>query len=212
MSITNFQNLVKNEHNYTLSNGTFSMTHLLSRIYDFLTTYNINTKYSEEIKRKIEKCFSCVDGDIEINFPLFRKQHYGLIKIKKYQRYNSRKVFDEAVFYLNEIAPEGYYFGATEENGSCFGFYLISKKVELNYNITIIVLKELQDEQKLNLKQNVCIGNYEENIEALEIAIKAIQKVVQINPELMRRLDEMQLEKELEKKIELGTPCLNKFA
>jgi len=196
------------------------MTHLLSRIYDFLTTYNINTKYSEEIKRKIEKCFSCVDGDIEINFPLFRKQHYGLIKIKKYQRYNSRKVFDEAVFYLNEIAPEGYYFGATEENGSCFGFYLISKKVELNYTMAICVLKELQNDEKIHLEQKISNGNHEENIEALEIAIKAIQKVIQIDPDNMiefteiepiRRMDETQLEKELEQKIELGTPCLNKF-
>lgn len=96
-----------------LSDGTLNLQHLLPSAYDFIVSHGL----SDELEKAIEGVFV---GEK----PTYYNQFYGKTKLNEDKREEAEWLWNEDVYNLfNEIAPLGFYFGCTEGDGACIGFF-----------------------------------------------------------------------------------------
>lgn len=115
MNKVDFQKHVRKNEGYILSDGTLNLEHLLSKAYDFIVLYNLETELKEDI-------LECFEYDGEVNGDLFLKQYYDEARLN--EDYNATVLWNEDVYmYFNEIAPDGYYFGSSDGDGALIGWF-----------------------------------------------------------------------------------------
>ena len=104
-----------------LSDGTLNPQHLLTKAYDLIQAYNLG----DDLEKAIEGVFV---GET----PTFYNQFYGQTKLDENKREVADYLWNEDVCdRLNNVAPEGYYFGSTEGDGACIGFFKDENELEM---------------------------------------------------------------------------------
>ena len=113
MTTPELQALIIKEGGVILSDGTLNLQHLLPKAYDLIQKCNIETDLADEIR----KVFI---GDE----PTFYNQFYGNTKLDEAKEDEASYLWNEDIYYLfNNIAPEGYSFGSSEDDGACIGWF-----------------------------------------------------------------------------------------
>lgn len=118
MSIRDLQKTIKKNQGYIMSDGTLNPKHLLPKYYDLLNCYNIK---SQKIKKEIEACFTPKKYK-----PTFYNQYYNNIQLANETIEDQEGIswiLEKLSDFLNNIAPKGYYFGFSEGDGACIGFF-----------------------------------------------------------------------------------------
>ena len=87
--------------NFSLSHGTLLNDDLIPAFYEFLES--INFKAADEIYNDVD--------------------YYYILEFGHYDSETAYYLLDELFDKLNELAPDGYYFGAHPGDGSDFGFW-----------------------------------------------------------------------------------------
>jgi len=129
MTVKNLQNDIISKEGYILSDGTLNLVHLLPKAYDLIVAYELKTALKDEI----EGVFVNTDESEDKLSPLFRNQYYSLIKIPEKEMEEANNIWDEGIYnFFNSIAPEGYYFGNTEDDGACIGWFKCEEEEENN--------------------------------------------------------------------------------
>lgn len=130
---------IKENGGYIFSDGTLNMLHLLGKAADFIMTWNLkqskNKRYVKPLEtyRDIVNVFQetdqAPDGTLqqlkERKSGLWYHIYYGNIELKpdSEQDYAAYHVWDDFEALCQQVAPEGYYFGASEGDGACIGFF-----------------------------------------------------------------------------------------
>lgn len=135
MSKKQLHKTIKKHEGYIFSDGTLNLLHLLTKAGDFITGWNLKqSPKSRHIKPNsiYSDIVNCMQGDKEVIDKLKRKktglyyeQYYGNIELKPdhEQDYKAYHVWDDFESFAQQIAPEGYYFGTSEGDGACIGFF-----------------------------------------------------------------------------------------
>lgn len=113
MSKKELQKYIREREGLILSEGTLRHEDLLATAYDFLTAWGIRFN-----KAKILGLFE-TDGEVH---SLQEKVYWDLAKIKD-DTEEVWEVWQNVSDFLNEIAPNGYYFGSHPGDGACIGFF-----------------------------------------------------------------------------------------
>lgn len=121
MSIKDLQKDIRKGQGYILSDGTLNLLHLLPKAYDLMLEYNMRTTLKDEI----ENVFTNTDEEeIEKCLPTFHNQYYSHIEIPDNKQEDASYLWNEDIFnYFNNISPSGYYFGSSEGDGTCIGWF-----------------------------------------------------------------------------------------
>lgn len=95
-----------------ISEGTLKIEDLLSSAYEFLKSNNLNEGLQIEIKGVFD------------NEPTAYNLFHSQTKILTGKEETAGYLYNETCFhYLNCICPDGYYFGSSENDGACIGFF-----------------------------------------------------------------------------------------
>jgi hypothetical protein len=120
MSIKDLQKEIRQKEGIIFSEATLKNEHLLTSAYDLMVAYNMRTP----LKQDIEKVFSNTDKeDEEKLLPTYTNQFYSRITIPENKQEEAGYIWEEVFDYFNNICPANYFFGATDGDGACFGFF-----------------------------------------------------------------------------------------
>ena len=118
MSKKSLQKTIKKHGGHILSSGTLNLQHLLPKVYDLITGYRIEGQ--QDILDTIRKCF----GHPE---PTFYNQYHGMAILAKWNDeiyFEADYLWHETIFdFFNDISPKGFYFGSSEGDGACIGWF-----------------------------------------------------------------------------------------
>lgn len=115
MSKKTLQQDIKAKEGLIVSTDTLKIDDLLTSCYTLITNYNLKT----DIKKQIEDCFE----GIPTNYNYF----YSNCKLLADKQEDAEYLFNETIFnYFNSVCPNNYYFGNTEGDGACFGFFMVT--------------------------------------------------------------------------------------
>jgi hypothetical protein len=128
---TKLQEVIINNGGFILSDGTLNLQHLLPKAYDLLSNYEID---KPELKQEILDCFELeyygADKEfskeqfIDKELSLFVEQYHGDAELMDDKQELASYLWNEDIFNLfNNIAPTGYYFGSSEGDGACIGWF-----------------------------------------------------------------------------------------
>lgn len=95
-----------------ISEATLKTDDLLTTYYQLIKDYNL----SEEKANTIKSFFD--------NEPTTTNYYYNRCHLIPEKEEEAQDFLNNDLFYfLSDIAPDGYYFGNTEGDGACFGFF-----------------------------------------------------------------------------------------
>jgi len=123
MSKLQLQKEIRKNQGIIISDGTLNPQHLLPTFYDILVNYNIQ---ASQLKKDIETCFRS-NNDSELK-PTFHNQYHNLIRLV-YGSEFINETLTSCYDFLDSIAPQNYYFGSTDGDGACIGFWKYEKEV-----------------------------------------------------------------------------------
>lgn len=113
MSKKKFQETVKKGEGFIFSEGTHNYQALLSKSYDLIINFNIRT----HLRTEIEKALGNPKGESA-------ERAYFYNELPEYNIDLLSSLWNDDVFYFFEdLTPKGYYFGTSEGDGSCFGWF-----------------------------------------------------------------------------------------
>lgn len=113
MAHEKLQAIIQDNGGLIISDGTLNTQHLLTKAYDFIGALGLDEGLREEIR-----------GVFVGDEPTFYNQFYGKTRLNESKIEEAEYIWNEDVFdCLNGIAPEGYYFGSSEGDGACIGFF-----------------------------------------------------------------------------------------
>jgi hypothetical protein len=106
------QGKIQASNGLIISEGTLKTEDLLSSIYEFLKSNNLNEGLQVQIKEVFD------------NEPTANNLFHSLAKIQVGKEAAADYLYNETCFhYLNCICPDSYYFGSSEGDGACIGFF-----------------------------------------------------------------------------------------
>jgi hypothetical protein len=115
------QREIRKQEGYILSDGTCNLQHLLPKAYDLMENYGLRTS----LKQGIREVFNHEQ-------PTFYNQYYGKIELKEDKKETANYLWNEDIYnYFNDICPAGYYFGSSEGDGACIGFFKFEDEMSL---------------------------------------------------------------------------------
>ena len=121
MSIKQLQKDIRKNGGLIFSCDTLNLEHLLPKAYDFIKVYNLRT----DVADKIEVVFVGIED--EKAKPTFANLYHNGVTIRNKEEANY--VWNEDVYnYFSHIAPRGYYFGSSEGDGACIGWFKEGKE------------------------------------------------------------------------------------
>lgn len=144
MSIKQLQYDIKSHGGYILSDGTLNLQHLLPKAYDLIKAYEIRQGNAKSLAKQILEVFEVteryplhheagVESILDPKKPgLFNAQYWSWVKLKEGSNAEEAHSFgwtqswlwNECVFELfNRFSPRGYYFGSSEGDGACIGWF-----------------------------------------------------------------------------------------
>ena len=126
-----FKQYVTKNEGYLFSDGTLNNLHLLTKAYDFIDLWELESPRITELKQDILKCFkSTNEDDINENSSLYMQQYYSQIELKTYEEMQDEYGWtDSDVWYedihnfFQSISPDNYSFGSSEGDGACIGWF-----------------------------------------------------------------------------------------
>lgn len=123
MSKKELQNDIKRNNGYILSDGTLNLQHLLPKAYDLIITYNL--RGYRELLAEIRSCFVIQEDTFHtIDGGLFRLQYHGMASLEESLMERASDIWNESIFNVfNELTPNHYYFGSSEGDGACIGWF-----------------------------------------------------------------------------------------
>ena len=122
---------IKKQDGYILSVDTLRVEDLLVKFMDFLDVWGLKDSKAKEFRVDLPLMFEPGDR-AEDNFTMSEARSlgynfckvYNKIKLKPECEEEASYYWNEDIFnYLNNIAPNNYYFGSSEGDGSCIGFF-----------------------------------------------------------------------------------------
>ena len=140
------ENLVRKiiaEEGLVVSTDTLNVADLLTTYYQLIQDYNL----SDEMAKTIKGFFD--EEPTVINY-FYSKCHLLSEKEEEAQMFLNEDLFD----FLNGIAPDDYYFGNTDGDGACFGFF----KYEEEEDKIEDALDEIAERVRDGYKSGIC-GN-----------------------------------------------------
>lgn len=130
MTIKSLRNTIVKNQGYILSDGTCNLQHLLPKAHDVIYVYNLRAM---KLRRAIVNVFK-PDKDTREYIAihgLFAAQYYGKVTLDDEQQETANYLWNETIYNLfNNIAPEGYYFGSSESDGACIGWFKYTDESE----------------------------------------------------------------------------------
>jgi hypothetical protein len=124
MSKKDLQKDIRSNGGYILSDGTLNLQHLLPKAYDLLNRYGIQAK---DLKEEIFNCFQVLETKWKVKEQsLFTMQYYSEAELKQDEESLQTASYlwnDDIYMFFNSLAPNGYYFGSSEGDGSCIGWF-----------------------------------------------------------------------------------------
>jgi len=130
MAIKDFQKTVRSFGGYVLSDGTCNLQHLLPKAFDLIRHYNLRGQ-AVRIAHNIVTSFRFEEGyEFDPKHSgLFAAQYHGhatLIEDDFVCIEVNNWLWGESVCdFFNHIAPSGYYFGTSEGDGACYGWFKV---------------------------------------------------------------------------------------
>lgn len=125
MSVEKFQEAVKKHEGYILSDGTLNYEHLLAKAYDCIVGWEIESDIPKEIIElfAFEKDYAPEDGD---DISLRELVYFGHAELKEDSQSleSASWIWNETLYnFFDEMSPDGYYFGGSEGDGACIGWF-----------------------------------------------------------------------------------------
>ena len=115
------KDIIEND-GWILSDGTLKVEHLLCKCYDAIIAYNLNSRVDafitirENLRDDIRELF---EGE-----PTFYNSFYGRCSLIPEKEDDACQLLNNEIWdFMNNIAPEGYYFGSSEGDGALIGFF-----------------------------------------------------------------------------------------
>ena len=116
-SITELQKDITERNGLIFSTDTLKIDDLLTSVYSFLKAREINQYLQDTI------------AEIFTEEPTNENYCYCRTELKPETEDEASYILNKTVWnFFNEIAPDGYYFGNTEGDGSCFGWFLLEEE------------------------------------------------------------------------------------
>lgn len=112
LTVKNLRNEIVANDGLIISEATLQVDSLLSSYYQFIKDYNLSDTRMEEIR-------SFFTEEPTIFNYFYNNTHLFGEKKEEAEEYLNEDIF----YFFNEIAPDGFYFGSTEGDGACFGFF-----------------------------------------------------------------------------------------
>ena len=134
-----FKQFTTKNEGYLLSDGTLNNLHLLTKAYDFIDLWELESSRITELKQDILKCFKATEYDNYVieGKNLFMQQYHSEIELKSYDEmqeeygWSHDYLWNEDVFnFLSNISPDNYYFGSSEGDGACIGWFKFEDEEE----------------------------------------------------------------------------------
>lgn len=117
MGKKDLQKDIRHNGGLILSDGTLDISYLLAKAYDLMSHYNLRTNFYSEIVETLNAT--------KLSIPrLTTEVYYGRAKVSKDKEEYAYMLWEDITNYFQEIAPSGYYFGASEGDGACIGWWL----------------------------------------------------------------------------------------
>ena len=134
MSKLELQKAIKSEGGREFSIGTLNLNHLLAEAYDTIVEWDLKGnpfKYiqSKSFRSEIKDCFIPTEGN-NISYPLYNAVFFGHCEISREKESEAHMIWEEVCNYFDSLAPNGYYFGSTEGNGSEIGWWKLEEDGE----------------------------------------------------------------------------------
>lgn len=136
MSKRELQKIIKETGGVEFLNGTLNLADLLAQAYDLITMYDLRGnpfKYiqNKSFRSEIKDLFRTTDGENgPVCYPMWNERFYGNIELIPDKESEAYMIWDEVCNYFNNLAPNGYYFGSTEGDGSDIGWWKIEENGE----------------------------------------------------------------------------------
>ena len=127
-----FKDFVTKNEGYLLSDGTLNNLHLLTKAYDFIDLWELESSKITELKQDILKCFKATEYDNYVieGKNLYMQQYHSEIELKSYDEMQEEYGwthndlwYEDIHNFLNEISPDNYFFGSSESDGACIGWF-----------------------------------------------------------------------------------------
>jgi hypothetical protein len=113
------QEVIKHHEGFILSDGTLKTETLLAKACELFNVYGIETKLNEEIPMLFTELGT---GSLVADV------YYGA-EIKEDKREEAEYIWNEDVYNLfSELSPNGYYFGSSEGDGACIGWFRLEEE------------------------------------------------------------------------------------
>jgi uncharacterized sporulation protein YeaH/YhbH (DUF444 family) len=127
MGIKQLQKDIRNSGGKILSTDTLNLNDLLTEAYDLICAYNLRTA----LKTDIESVFENTDKeDTKKLLPTVYNKYYGYVKIPDSKQEEANYLWNEDIYnYFDNIAPKNYYFGSSEGDGACIGYFHYNKEI-----------------------------------------------------------------------------------
>jgi hypothetical protein len=117
---------IRKNQGLIISDGTLNPRHLLPTFYDILTNYNIQASQASQLKKDIETCFRNTNNGSELK-PTFHNQYHGLVRLVYGNKF-IQEALASCYDFFDSIAPANYYFGSSNGDGTCIGFFKYEKE------------------------------------------------------------------------------------
>jgi hypothetical protein len=114
---------IRKNQGVIFSDGTLNPQHLLPTLYDILVYYNIQ---ASQLKKDIETCFRNTNNGSELK-PTFHNQYHGLVRLV-YGNEFIQEALASCCDFFDSIAPANYYFGSSNGDSACIGFFKYEKE------------------------------------------------------------------------------------
>lgn len=134
--------LITEKEGLIISEATLKIEDLLSASYDFMSAHQLNEKLQNEICKTFEVVSNCYNNC------------HRLCTIPDKNQDTANELWNEDVFnYFNSIAPAGYYFGSSEGDGACIGWFKMPPE-ETEFLASAII--NISGEK---VTVNICVNN-----------------------------------------------------
>jgi hypothetical protein len=121
MAKKDLQKEIRNREGLIISEGTLKIDDLLAVAHDILAEYKIQpTKLKKDIFSVFRGKGQEMPENLGLQMPLF----WDEIEIRPSKQEDAQWLWHDEVFdKFNDIAPKGYYFGSSDGDGACIGFF-----------------------------------------------------------------------------------------
>ena len=117
-----FTKNILQENGNIVSDGVLDLEVLLTKFHDYILINDLD----RSILKEIENLYEINDIHFSVSGLLNTSRYFGKAYFKEgLNNYSDEviEVFENVENYLNSLSPKGYYFGSSEGDGACIGYF-----------------------------------------------------------------------------------------